>query len=77
MNPIQKAWLKILSPFTYIINEKLAKRPGLVGRIGKFWMIGPREYGYHPINKGLQVINHAYLQGLAFLGHRYSIIKFN
>ena len=28
MNPIQKAWLKVLAPFTYVINEKLAKRPG-------------------------------------------------
>jgi len=43
--------LKVLSPVAYIINEKLAKRTGFFGKIGKFWIIGPREYGAHPVNK--------------------------
>lgn len=75
MNPIQKAWLKILSPFSYIVNEKLAKRPGLIGKIGKFFMIGPREFGYHPSNKIFILINYMNLQNLAFVGHRYSLLK--
>lgn len=28
MNPLQKAWLKVLTPLAYVINEKMAKRNG-------------------------------------------------
>lgn len=28
MNPIQRAWLKVLQPVAYFVNEKLAKRSG-------------------------------------------------
>lgn len=28
MNPIQRAWLKVLQPVAYLMNEKLAKRSG-------------------------------------------------
>lgn len=28
MNPIQKAWLKVLSPISGFVNEKMAKRSG-------------------------------------------------
>lgn len=75
MNPIQKAWLKVLTPFSYIINEKLAKRPGFFGKIGKFFMIGPREFGYHPINKAAIAFNHMLMQYMGILGHRYGVIK--
>jgi len=75
MNHIQKAWLRVLSPLAYLINEKLAKRSGLFGRIGKFWMIGPREFGAHPINKIFTFMNRRYHYGVAFTAHRYSTIK--
>lgn len=42
MNYIQKAWLWVLSPVTPFINEKLAKRSGILGKIGRFFVIGPR-----------------------------------
>jgi hypothetical protein len=51
MNPIQKSWLWLLRPAAYVINEKLAKKSGLFGKIGKLFIIGPREYGVHPMNK--------------------------
>ena len=28
MNPIQRAWLKVLEPVAVLLNEKLAKRSG-------------------------------------------------
>ncbi|EGR31133.1 hypothetical protein IMG5_117260 [Ichthyophthirius multifiliis] len=75
MNPIQKAWLQILQPVSFVINEKLAKRSGLLGKIGRFFMIGPREYGVHPLNRMFIFLNRKYLsyQGVAL--HRYSFIK--
>ena len=53
----------------------MAKRSGLVGRIGKFFMIGPREYGTHPINKMFIFLNRRYMFASAFLLHRYSFFK--
>mmetsp|Transcript_66009 Transcript_66009/g.76682 ORF Transcript_66009/g.76682 Transcript_66009/m.76682 type:complete len:212 (+) Transcript_66009:26-661(+) len=75
MNPIQKAWLQILSPFAYVINEKLAKRSGVLGKIGKFFIIGPRQYGVHPFNKLLIYLNRKYIHTAAFLLHRYPIYR--
>lgn len=76
MNPIQKAWLKVLSPFSCLINEKLAKRPGFLGKLGKWFMIGPREFGYHPLNRGFIYLNDSVLFGLAGIAHRYSYFKY-
>ena len=75
MNPSQKAWLRVLSPVAFVINEKLAKRSGLFGRIGKFFMIGPREFGHHPLNKAFIFLNRRYQNASAVLLHRYSFIK--
>ena len=42
MNYIQRAWLVALRPLTSFVNEKLAKKSGLFGRIGRFYTFGPR-----------------------------------
>lgn len=42
MNFIQRAWLYALRPVTNIVNDKLAKKSGVLGRIGRFFAIGPR-----------------------------------
>lgn len=42
MNYIQRAWLVALRPLTSFVNEKLAKKSGLFGRIGRFYAFGPR-----------------------------------
>jgi hypothetical protein len=34
---------------------------GLLGRFGRFFMIGPREYGTHPTNKMFILLNRRYL----------------
>ena len=70
MNPIQKAWLKLLAPVSFIINEKMAKRSGLLGKIGRFFLIGPREYGMHPTTRGLIFANRKLLYAQAVILHR-------
>lgn len=42
MNYIQRAWLVALRPLTSFVNEKLAQKSGLLGRIGRFYAFGPR-----------------------------------
>lgn len=76
MNPIQKAWLKVLSPVVTLVNEKMAKRSGLIGKFGRFFAFGPRQFGYHPINKFLAMTNLILLQSIPMCMHRYSVIKY-
>ena len=70
MNPIQKAWLKVLAPVSYLMNDKLAKRSGLLGKIGRFFLIGPREYGMHPTTRAFIFVNRKYLYAQAIMLHR-------
>lgn len=42
MNYIQRAWLVALRPVATFVNDKLAKKTGLIGRIGRFYAFGPR-----------------------------------
>jgi len=42
MNYIQRAWLFALRPVSNLVNDKLAKKSGALGRIGRFFAIGPR-----------------------------------
>ena len=75
MNPIQRAWLKALGPVMYVVNEKLATRSGLVGKIGKFLVIGPREYGRHSIGPFLKCYNQFLLTGIGQMAHRHSALR--
>lgn len=77
MNPIQKMWLKALSPAVTLVNEKMAQRSGLIGKFGRFFAFGPRQFGYHPINKYLALINRLYLQSIPMALHRYSFVKYS
>ena len=75
MNYIQRAWLVALKPITTLVNEKLAKKTGILGRIGRFYSFGPREFGYHPSNKFLAYVNHIIVSNMGFLFHKYSMVK--
>ena len=75
MNFLQKAWLKILSPVIPLVNDKLAKKGGTLGRIGKFWAFGPRQFGYHPTSRYLALFNQMLLQNIGLGMHRHSFIK--
>lgn len=77
MNHLQQAWLKILAPVIPLVNDKLAKRSGLLGKIGKFFAFGPRQFGYHPTNKFLALINQVFLQNIPFLMHKHSFLKYS
>ena len=75
MNAIQKAWLVALRPLTAFVNEKLAKKSGILGKIGRFYAFGPREFGYHPTSKLLAYANHIVVSNMGFLFHKYSMVK--
>lgn len=75
MNHLQRAWLKVLNPVVTLVNDKMAKRSGLVGKLGRFFSFGPRQFGYHPINRYIAVGNRVLLQNIPFALHRYSFIK--
>lgn len=75
MNHLQKVWLRALDPAIKFVNEKMAKRSGLIGRFGKFFAFGPRQFGYHPTNKALTFINSILMQNIPLLLHRYSLVK--
>jgi hypothetical protein len=42
MNIIQRTWLTVLRPVSTFVNDKLAKKSGLLGRLGRFFAFGPR-----------------------------------
>lgn len=75
MNPIQKMWLVALKPVITLVNDKLAKRSGILGRIGRFYAFGPRQFGYHPTNKFLAVMNHHIVTCMGFVLHRYPFFR--
>lgn len=75
MNFIQKAWLVALRPVGIFVNQKLAQKSGMLGRIGRFYAIGPREFGYHPTSKLLAYVNHLVVSNMGFLFHKYSMVK--
>ena len=67
--------MTVLKPVTYVLNDKLAKRSGWIGRFGRFFSIGPREFGYHPINRLLAFFNHITMLAMGFYLHKYSVMK--
>jgi hypothetical protein len=42
MNYIQRVWLVALRPGTGFVNEKIAKKSGVLVRFGRFYAFGPR-----------------------------------
>ena len=54
----------------YLVNERLAKRPGLIGRTFKALEIGKREYGQHAFYNFFRVINWYFVRGLQYLASK-------
>ena len=75
MNFIQRAWLVALRPVTAFVNEKLAKKSGILGRIGRFYAFGPREFGYHTTNRFLAFANNMVVHNMGVIFHKYSFLK--
>jgi hypothetical protein len=76
MNYIQRAWLVALRPVITLVNDKMAKRSGFIGKIGRFFAFGPRQYGFHTTNKILLACNRLTLAAIPFFTARYSVIKY-
>ena len=55
----------------YLVNERLAKRPGLIGRIFKGLEMGPRQYSQHAFHRTFRVANYFWVQ----IYHTYSIMR--
>ena len=51
-----------------MINERLATRPGLVGRIFKGLEMGKREYSEHTFHRMFRMVNFFWVQIFAILG---------
>ena len=45
----------------HLINDKLAKRSGAIGRFFKMFEIGPRQMGSHTVPKFLKLANYHYM----------------
>ena len=45
----------------YLINERLAVRPGLIGRIFKGLEMGKREYSEHTLHRAFRVVNYMWM----------------
>ena len=54
---VQSWLLKNTGGLQYLINERLAKRPGLIGRIFKGLEMGKREYSEHTFHRAFRVVN--------------------
>ena len=75
MNPIQKGWVRLLKPFMNFYNERLARRPGIVGRFFGFFRFGPREYGVHTSTRFFRYINSRILSVMLEFLPQYSYLK--
>ena len=75
MNTVQRLMLRVLEHPANFINNNLAKRSGLLGRIGRFWSIGAREYGVHPSTKFLKFVNMKYLFLVRFFFSKNTVSK--
>lgn len=47
-----------------MVNERLATRPGLVGRFFKLFELGPRNYGQHAHHRVFRLANYLYVKTL-------------
>ena len=54
-----------------MINERLGKRSGLIGRIFKSLEIGPRQYSQHTFHRAFRVVNYFWVQ----IYHNLSIMR--
>jgi hypothetical protein len=57
-----QGWLlKNTTGLQYLINDRLAKRGGAFGRLGKALEMGERQYSAHTMGRMLKVVNHLYV----------------
>jgi hypothetical protein len=47
----------------------------MLGKLGRWFTIGPREFGFHPTSKLNILVNRGFTYYLGFLMQKYSLIK--
>ena len=65
---VQNWLLKNTGFVQYLVNERLAKRSGLIGRIFRGLEMGPRNYSQHTIHRAFRVVNYFWVQIYQTLG---------
>ena len=71
--PVQK-WLLEQKWLKTLVNERLAKRSGVIGRLFTFLKIGPRQLSSHTIPKILKYVNSYYVITTGLLGANRTIL---
>ena len=71
----QKWFLRNSKPLQYLVNERLAKRSGLVGRFFKAVEMGEREYGKHTMGRYLKLGNYIWMQQLWIISSQKPILS--
>lgn len=52
----------------YVVNERLAKRTGLIGKIARSLEMGERQYSQHAFFRAFKVVNYYWVQVYHVLG---------
>ena len=52
----------------FIVNERLAKRSGLIGKIARSLELGERQYSTHTFGRAFRVVNYYWVQIYHTLG---------
>jgi hypothetical protein len=68
---VQQFLLKHTKTLQYVVNEKLAKRSGLIGKIFQKLEIGPRQYSRHSFYRYFKVYNYYWL----IVAHQISTLR--
>ena len=61
---VQAFLLRNTTSLQYLVNERLAKRSGFIGKIFKYLEIGQRQYSQHAHWRTLKLVNWAYMRSL-------------
>ena len=59
---LQNWILKNTGGLQYLVNERLATRPGIIGRLFKSLEMGKREYSQHTLLRAFKVVNYFWMQ---------------
>ena len=72
---VQAFLLRNTTSLQYLINEKLAKRPGIIGTVFKKLEIGQRQYGQHAHGRIIRMGNWWWMVYSQQLAHTRQIIS--
>ena len=59
----------------YLVNERLAKRGGAVGRLFTALSIGKRQYGHHSLGRVMKLLNYWWLMIYQTIGMQRAVFS--